>query len=148
MEYFAYGSNLDQEQMKKRCPSAHLVGKALLKDYKLAFTHFSPRRQGGAADIIQSKGGSVWGLLYDMPESDLKRLDTYEGFPRRYRRIEVAVFDEDRTTHTAQAYEVVSKRHQHVPPTNSYIKKMIDAAEKFSFPVDYITHLKNTTLNY
>ena len=36
-EYFAYGSNLNFDQMAYRCPEATVVGTAKLDDYELAF---------------------------------------------------------------------------------------------------------------
>ena len=36
-EYFAYGSNLNFEQMAYRCPEATVVGTAKLDGYELAF---------------------------------------------------------------------------------------------------------------
>ena len=35
--YFAYGSNLNLEQMKTRCENAIKVGKGILPDYELEF---------------------------------------------------------------------------------------------------------------
>ena len=37
MLYFAYGSNLHQEQMKKRCSGCKYLKKYVLKDYQLTF---------------------------------------------------------------------------------------------------------------
>jgi hypothetical protein len=38
MFYFAYGSNLDQEQRRKRYPDSALIGVGHLKDFKMGFT--------------------------------------------------------------------------------------------------------------
>ena len=35
--YFAYGSNLDLEQMAQRCPDAETVGPVRLENYELRF---------------------------------------------------------------------------------------------------------------
>ena len=35
--YFAYGSNIDLEQMARRCPVAQVVGPVTLENYELAF---------------------------------------------------------------------------------------------------------------
>ena len=35
--YFAYGSNMNLEQMKYRCPAAEVVENVRLEDYRLAF---------------------------------------------------------------------------------------------------------------
>ena len=53
--YFAFGSNLDQEQMRARCPSAKLLGPAVLPGHALAFAGYS-HRWGGA---VATAGGAV-----------------------------------------------------------------------------------------
>ena len=35
--YFAYGSNMNDEQMEFRCPDAEAVGTVCLEGYRLAF---------------------------------------------------------------------------------------------------------------
>ena len=55
-EYFAYGSNLNFEQMAYRCPEATAVGIAKLDGYELAF-----RR--GYLTILPKEGTSVEGLI-------------------------------------------------------------------------------------
>ena len=35
--YIAYGSNMDEEQMAFRCPTATLVGTAIVEGYELMF---------------------------------------------------------------------------------------------------------------
>ena len=56
-EYFAYGSNLNFEQMAYRCPEATAVGTAKLDGYELAFgagiLRFCPKRaQPLKADLV------------------------------------------------------------------------------------------------
>jgi gamma-glutamylcyclotransferase (GGCT)/AIG2-like uncharacterized protein YtfP len=82
--YFAYGSNMDKEQMKLRCPDAICKGTAVLPDYKLTERRY--------ADIDESEGGAVSGLLWSISEADLKALDRYEGWPNLYERKRVLVW--------------------------------------------------------
>lgn len=35
--YAAYGSNMNIEQMARRCPTARVVGKGVIKGYELVF---------------------------------------------------------------------------------------------------------------
>ena len=35
--YLAYGSNLNVHQMKYRCPTARIVGTAVIRDYELLY---------------------------------------------------------------------------------------------------------------
>src|SRR5262245_26446365 len=51
MFYFAYGSNLDPEQMRERCPGHAVVGLAELRDHKLTFQLTSHDWGGGVASV-------------------------------------------------------------------------------------------------
>lgn len=141
MLYFAYGSNLDQAQMKNRCPGASLIGVAFLKNYELGFTWYSPGWKGGVADILPSRGSEVWGLAYAVTEADLDSLDTYEGYPRSYTRHQIGIEILGKSPAIAWAYEVVNKS-EFIPPTQAYLRILLDAAEHFGFPQTYKTGLR------
>ena len=81
--YVAYGSNMNVEQMKRRCPNAKPIGKYILGDYKLEFR--------GVANIIKCKGKKVPVALWEITEECEKSLDIYEGYPRLYRKEYVKV---------------------------------------------------------
>ena len=80
VKYFAYGSNLDLRQMKMRCPLSKLVSKGLLSGHSLTFNKYSSGWDGGVADVIRDKDSEVWGLVFEISESDLEKLDRYEGY--------------------------------------------------------------------
>ena len=42
--YVAYGSNLNLEQMARRCPTAKVVGIGVLKDYQLTFRRVATKK--------------------------------------------------------------------------------------------------------
>ncbi len=81
--YFAYGSNMDGEQMVTRTPWARRVGWGRLKDWRLEFR--------GVADVAQVEGAEVVGALWEITPADLRRLDSYEGYPHMYGRQVVQV---------------------------------------------------------
>ncbi len=76
--YIAYGSNINLEQMKYRCPHSNVVGTSEIKDYELEFR--------GVATIVPQKGASVPVLIWELDERDLPVLNRYEGWPRLYRQ--------------------------------------------------------------
>src|SRR5260370_28717436 len=80
MLYFAYGSNMDWDQMKTRCPSACFVGVAVLRDHRLAFTRRSKKRACGVADAVPEEGAAVWGAVFEIADVDIGRLDDTEGY--------------------------------------------------------------------
>ncbi len=88
--YFAYGSNLDPEQMDWRCPDAIALGAARLNDWAW--------RIGGRgyATVSPSPGHHVWGAIWNVSDSDLASLDRYEGVAGGlYRREFVTVMAEN-----------------------------------------------------
>ena len=136
--YFAYGSNLDAEQMKARCPTARPLGIARLADHRLGFTHYSKRWQGGAADILPALGRSVWGLVYEMGPDDFARLDPFES---GYRRIDLAL-DRAGERLTATSYTVVDKGAYAPHPV--YLEKMLRWGARWKLPGDYLAALSST----
>jgi len=84
--YFAYGSNLDEAQMRARCPSARLIGVAELANHALCFAGFSPAWGGAVASITHRPGFYTPGVLYSMSAADMRKLDAFEGHPFVYER--------------------------------------------------------------
>ncbi len=82
MLYFAYGSNLNHFQMKRRCKDSVFLKKFELRGYKLNF-----RSNYRAADIEKKKNSIVPGGLFEISKSDEKKLDIYEDFPILYKKI-------------------------------------------------------------
>ena len=82
MLYFAYGSNLNLFQMKRRCKDSVFLKKYELKGYRLNF-----RSKYRAADIEKSKNSLVQGALFEISKSDEKKLDVYEDFPVLYKKL-------------------------------------------------------------
>ena len=81
MLYFAYGSNLNLFQMKRRCKDSIFLKKINLKDFRLTF-----RSKYGAADIEPKKNSVVPGGLFEISKSDEKKLDVYEDYPILYKK--------------------------------------------------------------
>ena len=82
MLYFAYGSNLNHFQMKRRCKDSIFLKKYELKAYRLNF-----RSKYRAADIEKKKNSIVQGALFKISKSDEKKLDVYEDFPILYKKM-------------------------------------------------------------
>lgn len=85
--YFAYGSNLDEAQMRRRCPGSRPVGLAVMNNHALCFVGYSPSWRGSVASFIPRAGFTVQGALYALTERDLRALDAFEGHPVVYRRV-------------------------------------------------------------
>ena len=142
--YFAYGSNLSQAQMGVRCPAAKVLGVAVLEGHRLSFTAFSRLWSGGVADVVETVGHKVWGLLYELTPEDLAALDTYEGYPHLYDRRLLHVTQEvHHSAVEAWVYFVASKQ-DFVTPSAEYQAVLVECAKQFGFPQEYVTDLEST----
>ena len=148
MLYFAYGSNMNWNQMRERCPSSRFVGIAVLHDHKLAFTRESVNRGCGVADVVAEDGAQVWGVVYEIADLDVGKLDASEGFrPGRdknsYYRRECLVFldGEDQRPLTVSAY--FGDPQPKPPLPNAEYKNLILAgARHWHLPKEYIRELE------
>jgi gamma-glutamylcyclotransferase (GGCT)/AIG2-like uncharacterized protein YtfP len=95
MLYFAYGSNLNLFQMKRRCKDSIFLKKINLKDFRLTF-----RSKYRAADIEPKTNSIVPGGLFDISKSDEKKLDVYEDYPILYRKFYFTYYGKKVMTYT------------------------------------------------
>ncbi len=114
--YFAYGSNLDEENWELWCrrkgfdaASIEPVGPAWLPDHELVFHYRSRLRKGGALDIQPRHGTAIPGALFRV--HDWEGLDAKEGVSGGYyRRVKVTALTDDGRAHQAITYRVCDSR--------------------------------------
>ena len=110
MFYFAYGSNLNHFQMKRRCKDSVYLKKINLKEFRLTF-----RSKYRAADIEKKKNYSVTGGLYEISRSDEKKLDIYEDFPLLYKKMYFIHYGKKIMTF------IMTKKTEYRYPTKKYL---------------------------
>lgn len=135
--YFAYGSNMDVDQMANRCPDAILVGKASLHDHSFELDHT------GVATVVERKGSQVYGVLWLISESDERNLDRYEGVGTGcYRKESLPILDSEGRSLPALVY--ISNRHIHDGKTyrSGYMDNIIMNAKRLGFNAEYVRHLE------
>ena len=110
MLYFAYGSNLNHFQMKRRCKDSKFLKKIKLKDFRLTF-----RSKYRAADIEVKKNSIVPGALFEISRSDEKKLDVYEDYPLLYKKYYFKYYDKKVMTY------IMTKKTKFKYPTEKYL---------------------------
>jgi len=125
--YIAYGSNLNMEQMLRRCPGAVVIGKTWLEGYRLTFR--GRRRGSGVANIEPRKGSRVPVGIWRITERDERALDAYEGFPWLYYKQEFSlVVDGNRLT--AMAY-IMTPGRPWASPARAYLETILEGYDDF-----------------
>ena len=145
---FAYGSNMDPAQMRKRCPQSDLswfIAEA--RGWKLCFPRRSDKRKGGVGSIVRDGGRSVWGVVFSVCRRDLITLDSFEGVPGSYERDRVDVIDQQGLTYRVWTYFAVAadKPPREYSPHKDYIDLYVRGAKYFGLPQDYVDFLRSLT---
>lgn len=125
--YIAYGSNINLEQMKYRCPHSKVVGTSEIKDYELEFR--------GVATIVPKENAEVPVLIWEIDGRDEHSLDRYEGFPNLYRK-ELFEIEVDGEKKECMAY--LMNKGQISPPTSYYYSVINQGYEANGMDTSYL----------
>lgn len=138
MYYFAYGSNMNHQQMRKRCPSSIFIKKGFLKGYKFVYDGYSSTWQCSVANIVKTseENDVVWGGLFEINNDNLSALDCCEGYPYSYDRKEIEVKDEEGNIYNAITYFREKKTKGEL--SKDYRDVVIQGAKDCNLPKEYI----------
>ena len=130
--YFAYGSNMNVDQMADRCPSAEIVGVCRLDGHRFLIN------SRGVATLLPDASSYALGILWDLPPEDEQTLDDYEGVPTYYQKHLVSV-ETDRKAIQALIYQATDETPGWARP--GYMKGIVTAARQHGFDEKYVAEL-------
>lgn len=133
--YIAYGSNLNVQQMRYRCPNARVVGVSFIKDYELLY---KGSQTGSYLTIEKKKGSVVPVAVWEVTAEDEKNLDIYEGFPSFYYKKEMQLqLDGSKKKVNAFVYIMHEERKLGIPSQN-YVQTCRVGYATFGFDYKYL----------
>jgi gamma-glutamylcyclotransferase (GGCT)/AIG2-like uncharacterized protein YtfP len=132
INYFAYGSNMSVPRIIQRGLSPLSGSVGILKDWKLKFNKKASKGDWAFANIEKIEGEIVEGIVFGIPESDLDKLDKFEGAPNHYRREKIEVLVKGNPieciTYIAQDEHI----REGLLPTKEYIGFLIEGSALLS----------------
>jgi hypothetical protein len=134
MYYAAYGSNLNVEQMKFRCPGAEMVGTAVIYGYRLMF---KGSLTGSYLTIEPDPSSRVPVGIWKVTDKDVKALNAYEGYPRFYYKRPFNLFCSDGHRHKVFAY-IMHEDHEFGIPSAYYLSTCLAGYKAFEFNEEYL----------
>lgn len=142
--YVAYGSNLNKDQMKKRCPDAVPIVEAILYGYKLKF--MGNARQYGVLNIVKDEDSSVPIVLWKITKEDEKSLDLYEGYPFLYKKRYFSCnINEEK--YECMAYVMTNSYNKPALPTSYYYDIVAAGYKDFKFTTATLKNVLRETQN-
>lgn len=134
MLYFAYGSNMDRAAMRRRCPTARVLGPAMLDGWRFLIM------QGGYGSIAPRAGARVHGVLWRLAPRDLAALNAYESVDTGlYRRRALPVIFARRRK---RALVFVGRQRGEGRPRPGYVPLVVAAARSWTLPPRYVSRLQ------
>ncbi len=143
--YFAYGSNMNPEQLRVRGVKPRQVGVARLRDHEVGFYGHSRTWDGAVETVIRSEFRDVWGALYDLTYSGGDTLDGWQDArldgSGSYFHYPTTVVDTDGITHKVLLYkkDILGPPQK---PSTEYLNFIIQGAVERGLPADYIEGLR------
>ena len=144
MNYFAYGSNMDGDRLRERGVSFSRRQRAVLEGYRLVFNKRSSRNpREGYANIVEDEGCVVEGILYEIADEDIEKLDRYEGYPQHYDRQKVKVRLQSGDVTEAAVYIARQEMTaEGLKPSREYLSHLLKGCDLLS--KEYCKKLRNT----
>ena len=137
MLYFAYGSNMSEDQMRARCSRPRFAGLGSIPGQAFIIN------SRGCANIIPDERRTVHGVFWELEGADLQKLDLYEGtafgcYERK--RLRFAALDGSR--HAAQVY--VSPDRSTGVPGRAYLATILKGGRSRGLPANYLRRIAKT----
>jgi len=137
---FGYGSNMCSGRFSDyRVRPKGAARSALLAGYRLVFNKRSTDGSG-KANVETREGSQVWGVLYSIPDADLKTLDAGEV---GYHRVRLPVRTADNKEFEAWVY--IASKPSNDPalrPYTWYKRFLVEGAREHSVPESYLSELE------
>lgn len=145
--YFAYGSNMNEGQIRARCSKPVAVAVARLAGHRVSFHGYSRTWDGGLETVVPAPGHHVWGVLYKLSFRDWDHLDAWQGArldgSGAYFHFPVRVTAADGSAPAVLLYkkDILGPPRK---PSREYLAHIVSGAVQHRLPSAYIDELRAT----
>lgn len=146
--YFGYGSNMNSRVFQgRRAMRPTKIERAVLKDYRLVFNQPGvPWLEPSFANIEPAAGEYIEGVLYEITEDEMHRLDLSEG-GGAYDVVTSIVEGEvsgSVEAHTFMTHAVADG----LLPSHRYMRLLIDGARERGLSAEWVQKLEDAPYHY
>ena len=146
--YFGYMSNMSEKRMLLSCPSAKVKSIAKLEDHKLVFVGHKGDWAGACGNAVPSKGDLVWGVVWEINESDMSGLkESEKGNNIDFNVPQCKVVTPDGKKLECLIFNRPSSDADIALPSPQYVKVGIQGAIRNKLPKSYIDTLQSVETN-
>ncbi|HOJ85874.1 MAG TPA: gamma-glutamylcyclotransferase [Elusimicrobiales bacterium] len=133
LNYFAYGSNMDAERMKKRNVKFLSRYRGILKGWRLEFNKVALKNEKeGYANIVPDENSYVEGCVYEIEDRYIEELDKHEAYPDHYERKYVIIETEKGEIKAITYIANASKLKKGLMPSKEYLSYLLKGKDCLS----------------
>ncbi len=143
--YFAYGSDMNDDQIVSRCNEARFIGTAILSGHGISFFGHSDKWDGALESLVDRPGECVFGVVYEISATDMDYLDVFHaarldgtGINFQY---PVDVTGPDGQVYNAYTYRKSAQSDPKLP-SREYLGYVAATAAGRGFPEEYVARLQ------
>lgn len=138
MYYFAYGSNMNIEHMRRLCGwHCRMLCRSKLVGYEIGLD------MRGYTNIRPKQGDTVWGVMYEIDQDGIDMLDKFEGAPDVYNRKEVVCLDDNNVEYRCQVYIEAENEFGGTKAREEFFRRVVGAAYENHLPETWIEKLES-----
>ena len=142
--YFAYGSNLNKDQMYCRCPESRKIGSFILNGYRLLFRKH--HKNGNCYLTIEKAADeSVPIGIFEISDNDEKTLDKREGVETDCYKKEYIDIIFNGENINGLVYIMVNPKK--AAPQNDYYERVKQGYNDFGFDLSYLEEARQECEN-
>ncbi|WP_439554703.1 gamma-glutamylcyclotransferase family protein [Dyadobacter sp.] len=144
MLIFSYGSNMSTNRLKDRVPSAQFSAIGKVMGHQLRLQKISKKDGSAKADCFETgiTTDEVWGVIFEIDDSEKKELDKAEGLGNGYNQKSVKVLVDKAEIAALVYYADYESINPNLMPYNWYLAHILAGANEHNLPADYIKLLQ------
>lgn len=140
--YFAYTSFLDPKRLLGVAPGARFAFTAHFPETELGFAT-SEDGTGAIPTLIPNPGHTVWGGIFEIPQSDLAALIEAEEAEGRVAGWDQKAVDREGNKHECLTFISKGSPDAGRRPDPGYLAEMVDGARHWSLPAGWVMGLED-----
>jgi hypothetical protein len=140
-KYFAYAAFLDPDRIGEVSPNAKFLFTAHFPETKLVFVQSDAG--GGLPSLVAESGHTVWGGVFEIPETEVSTLTAAEKSEGRVPAWDHQAVDREGNKHDCLTFvsnATVNGEHR---PSSEYLASMVNGARHWSLPAGWVMGLED-----
>ena len=136
--YFAYGSNMYRKRLSDRIGFIDKWDNGTVLKKQLSFNKLG-QDGSGKANLIDQEDEKAYGVIYQVNESDLIKLDRFEvGYERKTLKVQ-----SDNNGYVKAILYLANNLQDFISPNKEYMNHILRGAEENGLKQNYIDYLKS-----